>query len=96
MNVSIETRVASVLAAGLLAVTAGAIAQTQSLPDNENPTSTSPTHMRNPGENIAKTQQNDRGLTRAVMLTDKHKKSSKHRGRQTQQIQATGARTPGP
>jgi hypothetical protein len=103
MKSSIETKVAAAIAAGVIAITGGAMAQTQSSGQgpNEYAPSTSPsinTHMGNRGYNDASSSgQNQQSFadqaapSNRQAKTTKHKagKSSKHRTRQNQQNQET-------
>ncbi|MGE5215019.1 MAG: hypothetical protein ACM3NN_15170 [Nitrospirota bacterium] len=109
MKLSIETKVAAAVAAGMMAISAGTIAQTQSSGQapNQYAPSTSPsvnTHLGNRGyNNMPNTGQNQQSFPdEAAPLnrqnkTTKHKtgKSSKHRTQHNQQDQDTQANGPG-
>jgi hypothetical protein len=109
MKLSVEHKVAAAVAAGVVAITVGAIAQTQSSGQapNQYAPSTSPginTHLGNRGyNNTPNTGQNQQSFTdEAAPLnrqnkTTKHKtgKASKHRTQQSQQNQGAQANGPG-
>ena len=101
MKLCVETKVAAAVAAGVMALTAGAMAQSQSSgqPPNEYAPSTSPgvnTHMSNRGyNNTPNTGQNQQSFSDEAAPANRQKKttkrktgkSNKQRSQQSQQNQ---------
>ena len=103
MKLYVETKLAAAVAAGVMALTAGAMAQSQSSgqPPNEYAPTTKPsvnTHMGNRGyNNTPNAGQNQQSFADEAAPSDRQKKgtkhkartSTKHRRQQSQQNQGT-------
>ena len=103
MKIYMKTKLAAAVAAGVMALAAGAIAQSQSSgqPPNEYAPTTKPsvnTHMSNRGyNNTPNAGQNQQSFADEAAPSDRQKKgtkhkartSTKHRKQQTQQNQST-------